>query len=96
MHKSIAMILVYRIPKKRNFHKIFLCEYYGDSMLNTDRLCLGCMNDSGGEKVCAICGYDSDTRNDADCLPTKMWLKDRYLVGKVSGRDADGIVYMLG
>ncbi len=94
MQKSIVKILVYRIPKKRNFHKIFLCEYYGDSMLNTDRLCLGCMNDNGGEKICAICGYDSDTRNDADCLPAKMWLKDRYLVGRVVDRDADGIVYI--
>jgi len=63
-------------------------------MLNTDRLCLGCMNDCGGEKVCGICGYDSETRNASDCLPTKIWLKDRYLVGKVISKDADGIVYI--
>ena len=28
-------------------------------MINTERLCLGCMNDSGGEQICPICGYDS-------------------------------------
>lgn len=67
---------------------------YGDSMLNTDRLCLGCMNDCGGEKVCAICGYDSATRNPNDCLPTKLWLNDRYLVGKVVERTAGCISYI--
>ena len=63
-------------------------------MLNTDRLCLGCMNDCGGEKVCAICGYDSATRNPSDCLPTKLWLNDRYLVGKVLERDCGCISYI--
>ncbi|MBR4073107.1 MAG: protein kinase, partial [Clostridia bacterium] len=63
-------------------------------MLNTDRLCLGCMNDCGGEKVCGICGYDSDSRNDFDCLPAKLWLRDRYLIGKVLSRDTDGVVYI--
>lgn len=63
-------------------------------MLNTDRLCLGCMNDCGGEKVCAICGFDQTEKNGSDCLPLKLWLKDRYLVGKVLKRDTDGIVYI--
>jgi len=52
------------------------------------------MNDCGGEKVCAICGYDSATRNPSDCLPTKLWLNDRYLVGKVLERDFGCISYI--
>ena len=63
-------------------------------MLNTDRLCLGCMNDCGGEKICPICGYDSTTRNPADCLPTRIWLCDRYLVGKVISRSNGCISYI--
>lgn len=63
-------------------------------MLNTDRLCLGCMNDNGGEKVCPICGYDSSTRNPAECLPTKFVINDRYLVGKVTTVNGEGITYI--
>ena len=37
-------------------------------MINTERLCPGCMNDNGGEKICPICGYDSASRNPDICL----------------------------
>ncbi len=63
-------------------------------MLNTDRLCLGCMNDSGEEKVCPFCGYDSETKNPEDTLPTKFWLNDRYLVGKVLSSNGEAINYI--
>ena len=43
-------------------------------MLNTDRLCLGCMNDNGEADVCPICGYDAKTKNPKDALPTKFWI----------------------
>ena len=69
-------------------------HFCGDSMLNTDRLCLGCMNDSSGEKVCGICGYDSETRNPSNALSTKIWLNDRYLVGKVTAYKDDCVVYI--
>ena len=52
------------------------------------------MNDSDGEKVCAICGYDSSTRNPSNSLPTKLWLNDRYLVGKATAYENDCIAYI--
>ncbi len=63
-------------------------------MLNTERLCLGCMNDNGGEKICPICNYDSTTKNPEDALPTKFFLKNRYLVGKLTGTDGEGLTYI--
>ena len=33
-------------------------------MVNIDRLCPGCMNDNGGEKICSICGYDQSASNE--------------------------------
>ena len=63
-------------------------------MLNTERLCAGCMNDNGGEKVCSICGYDSKTQNAAELLPTRYWLKERYLIGKVTESNGEGVTYI--
>lgn len=63
-------------------------------MLNTERLCVGCMNDNGGEKVCSICGYDSKQQNAEELLPTRFWLKDRYLIGRVTESNAEGVTYI--
>ena len=41
-------------------------------MFDTERICLGCMNDNGGEKICPICGYDSDNANPNNSLPTRF------------------------
>lgn len=63
-------------------------------MLNTERLCVGCMNDNGGEKVCSICGYDSKIQNGENYLPTRYWLKDRYLIGRVLDFNGEGVTYI--
>ena len=63
-------------------------------MVNTERLCLGCMNDNGGEKICPICGYDSAEGNPADCMSIKFIINGRYLVGKMLNRDGEGITYI--
>lgn len=63
-------------------------------MLNTEGLCLGCMSDNGGERVCPICGFDNNTLNPNDCLPIKSVIGNRYLVGKVLKRDGEGITYI--
>lgn len=63
-------------------------------MLNTERLCLGCMNDNGGESVCSICGYDSKMANDKDFLQTKVWLNDRYLIGNAFENNGEGVTYI--
>lgn len=63
-------------------------------MLNTDRLCPGCMNDNGGEKICPVCGYDSSSVNPQDCLPTGALLCDRYLIGQAKSRNGAETVYI--
>ncbi len=63
-------------------------------MINTERLCLGCMNDNGGEKVCPICSFDSSTPNPDNALPTRYVVKNRYLLGKVVSSNGEGITYI--
>ncbi len=63
-------------------------------MLNTDRLCRGCMTDNGGEQICSICGYDSANLNNSSCLPKDFWLQDRFLVGSVVEKNSEGIIYI--
>ncbi len=62
--------------------------------MNTDRLCPGCMNDNGGEKVCSICGYDMSSNNDSFCLPVKFLLSERYVIGKAQSISTEGITYI--
>lgn len=63
-------------------------------MLNTDRLCMGCMNDCGDEQVCAVCGYDNTLDNDASRLPTRIGIADRYIVGRVISSNSEGATYI--
>lgn len=62
--------------------------------MNTDRLCPGCMNDNGGEKICSICGYDMSSQNGKDCLPVKFLLSERYVIGKALTDSTEGITYL--
>lgn len=63
-------------------------------MINTDKLCPGCMNDNGDEKVCSICGWDIDAQNEKYALPVRFWLSDRYMIGKVISAGGEGITYL--
>lgn len=63
-------------------------------MINTERLCIGCMNDNGGERVCPICGYDCATLNPNECLPARFVINHRYFVGKVLSVNGEGITYI--
>jgi len=64
-------------------------------MVNTDRLCLGCMNDNGGEKVCPICGYDSSEDNNTAQLAVGTWLNaNRYLLGRAIDENGEGVTYI--
>ncbi len=63
-------------------------------MLNTDRLCMGCMNDNGGEAVCPICGYDSSIKNPEGALAIKTILEDRFMVGKLLFSNGEGLSYI--
>lgn len=62
--------------------------------MNTDRLCPGCMNDNGGEKICSICGYDMSSKNDSFCLPVRFLLSERYVMGKAISINTEGITYI--
>lgn len=62
--------------------------------MNIDRLCPGCMNDNGGEKICSICGYDQSANNDSYCLPVKFLLSQRYVIGSTVSVNTEGIIYM--
>lgn len=63
-------------------------------MQNTDRLCLGCMNDNGGEQVCSICGYDAKEKNPKGTLEAGTWLEGRFLIGRFIESNGEGISYM--
>ena len=63
-------------------------------MFNTAGLCLGCMSDNSGEKICPVCGYDNSTKNPQSSLPVKTILQNRYLVGAVLEMDGEGITYI--
>ncbi|MCI8360421.1 MAG: PASTA domain-containing protein [Clostridiales bacterium] len=64
-------------------------------MQNTDRLCMGCMNDNGGERLCPICGYDGQKPQPENALPTRSWIGEgRYLMGKVMEQNGEGITYL--
>lgn len=62
--------------------------------MNIERLCPGCMNDNGGEKICSICGYDMSGQNDRFCLPVRFLLSERYVIGKAVSVNAEGIIYI--
>lgn len=55
---------------------------------------MNCMNDNGGEAVCPICGHDAQAQNNADALPVRYWLAERYLIGCELDRNGEGITYI--
>lgn len=63
-------------------------------MLTFDKLCMGCMNDNGGEAVCPICGHTAGTPNPAGTLPVKTRIQGKYIVGKVQEINGEGITYI--
>jgi len=64
------------------------------NMINTEKLCLGCMSDNNGEEICPFCGYDSSSRNPENCLPVKFVINNRFLVGKALKANGEGITYI--
>ncbi len=63
-------------------------------MLNIEGLCLGCMNDNGGEKYCPVCGFNNSTANPDNALPLKFIVNSRYIMGKVISANGEGITYI--
>ena len=63
-------------------------------MISTDRLCMGCMNDNGGEQICPICGFDSQEKNPKNAVPIKTMINDRFVVGRMLSSNGEGIEYI--
>jgi len=61
---------------------------------NFNSLCLGCMKNNGGEHRCRYCGYSDDYVQSAPLLPLRIWLEDRYLVGKAVEQNGEGVTYI--
>lgn len=63
-------------------------------MLTFDKLCMGCMNDNGGEEICPICGHTAGTPNPQGTLPIKTRIQGRYIIGKAHEINGEGITYV--
>ena len=63
-------------------------------MINTEKLCMSCMNENSGEQICPVCGFDSKNQNPDEALPLRSVLNDRYTVGKVIYSNGESISYI--
>lgn len=63
-------------------------------MIDIKSLCMGCMNDNGGEEICPICGFSSTDKNDENYLPIRARIKSRYVIGKMLSHDGEGATYI--
>ncbi len=63
-------------------------------MIDIKSLCMGCMNDNGGEEICPICGFSSIDKNDDNYLPIRARIKSRYIIGKMLSHDGEGATYI--
>lgn len=63
-------------------------------MLTFDKLCMGCMNDNGGEDTCPICGHVAGTPNPPSAMPVKTRIRGRYIIGKATEINGEGITYI--
>jgi serine/threonine protein kinase len=63
--------------------------------MNIDTLCLGCMENDSGEPICPKCGspFAIIPANPLQ-LPPRTMLRGQYLIGRVLGDGASGIVYL--
>lgn len=62
--------------------------------MDTERLCMNCMNDKAGDTVCSVCGFDNATQNPEDALPLKATVNNRYIIGRVKAVNGEGITYI--
>ena len=63
-------------------------------MQNLSNLCMGCMSETGNEQVCSVCGFDSNTYNEAGALLLRTLLAGRYAVGKAVSVTGEGFNYI--
>lgn len=62
--------------------------------MNIKNLCYGCMNEKVGDGKCPICGYQPEQQSDPSYLAPGYVLEDRYIIGKVSDANGEGVTYL--
>lgn len=63
-------------------------------MSKIDNLCMACMGNKGDNKICPHCGYSDNEPQMEGALPLKYKLQDRYIVGKATDFNGEGIGYI--
>ena len=63
-------------------------------MSDIDNLCMGCMQDNGGQAICPHCGFDSTQAQPPLCIPLKTILQGRYVTGRKLDSNGEGIGYL--
>ncbi|MBQ0111051.1 MAG: PASTA domain-containing protein [Oscillospiraceae bacterium] len=63
-------------------------------MADINNLCMGCMNDNGGEDICPLCGFDKNSPLAFGAMELKSVIGNRYIVGKALLGGGDGITYI--
>lgn len=62
--------------------------------MGSNKLCLGCMENSEGREVCPKCGYKANSPHLPSYLAPGTMLNERYLVGKVMSYNGEGATYI--
>lgn len=63
-------------------------------MINSEHLCMSCMQEIGAAEQCPYCGFHVDTIQMAPYLAVRTVVANRYLVGKLLEYNGDGATYM--
>ncbi len=63
-------------------------------MLKETSLCMGCMNEKGGDDPCKLCGYSDLDPYIPTYLEPKTFLNERYIVGRLLSYNGEGAIYI--
>lgn len=63
-------------------------------MIDIEKLCPMCMGNNQGEEICPTCGFNQTTQNPQDALPIKHILAERFVLGKATAKNSEGITYI--
>ncbi len=63
-------------------------------MIDTTRLCMGCMSRKEDTGPCPSCGFDESVPHDNSFLPMRTLLNGRYLVGRCLSSNGESITYL--
>lgn len=62
--------------------------------MDLQRLCMGCMHQTGQQEVCPYCGFVAKTPQIPPYLPLRTLVDARYVVGRVLDSAPDGTTYV--